>query len=174
MGSRTTILAMAAALALPAVGCGERVIDAERVEGFIRATPGVRVPIAAANCPADVALKEGASFECRVSYENGSWEAWTLEQLDGDGSVRVTRVIQTKLPDDRSKVRIIPANVEALIHQSATKPLDDVDCPDGVKVKEGATFECVARFRDGEKLAIEIVQLDDLGNVKIGGERPLK
>ena len=170
MRSRGAIVAVA----LLAAGCGEQVIDSERVEGVIRASPGLRVPIAAAACPEDVALEDGATFECKVRYENGSEEAWTIEQLDEKGTVRATQVLQTKLPDDRSEVRIIPENVEALIAQSATKPVEDVDCPTGIELEKGAKFKCVASFRDGTSESVTIVQRDDLGNVEIAGSRPLK
>jgi hypothetical protein len=174
MRPATTVLVLAAALALTVAGCGETVIDAERVEGVIRATPGLKVPIAAADCPADVDAEKGATFECKVRYENGSEEAWTMEQLDGEGTVRTAQVVQTKLPDDRSDVRILPANVEALIQQSATKPLEDIDCPAGIKIEKGATFECIASFRDGTKERVKIVQRDDLGNIEVSGSRPVK
>jgi hypothetical protein len=170
-------LARSAALgivALPLAACGEQQIDAEKVERFIRATPDLKVPMTAADCPSDVALDQGGTFECKVRYENGSEEAWTMEQLDGDGSVRTSQVLQTKLPDNRTKVRIIPANVEALIVRSATKPLEDVDCPDDVEVEKGATFKCVARFRDGTKERVTITQRDDLGNIEVTGSRPVK
>jgi hypothetical protein len=170
MSSRWAIVAVA----LLATGCGERVIDSERAEGLIRASPGLRVPIAAADCPEGVALEEGATFECRVRYENGSEEAWTLEQLDDEGTVRAKQVLQTKLPDDRSEVRIIPENVEVLIAQSATKPLEDVDCPKGIALEKGGRFKCVASFRDGTSESVTIVQRDDLGNVEVVGSRPLK
>jgi len=169
----TTIL-LAVAVAAPLAGCGDRVIDGDGVEDVIRATPRLKVPIAAVDCPGDVAVKDGNTFECRVRYENGSEEAWTMEQLDDQGTVRTSQILQTKLPDDGSKPRIIPANVEALIQQSATKPLEDVDCPAGVKVKKGASFTCTARFRDGTEEKVRIVQRDDLGNVEVAGSRPVK
>jgi hypothetical protein len=120
-----------------------------------------------------VALKKGGTFECTVSYENGGEESWTLEQLDGDGSVRTSQVLQTKLPDDRSQIRILPENVEALIARSATKPLEDADCPADVKVEEGMTFTCTASFRDGTKEKVTVLQRDDLGNIEVTGSRPV-
>ena len=161
------------AVALSLAACGEQSVDSASVESFIRATPGLKVPVTAADCPSDVPLKKGDTFECKVSYENGSAESWTLEQLDGDGAVRTTQVLQTKLPDDRSEIRILPENVEALIAQSATKPLEDVDCPADVKVKEGATFTCTASFRDGTKEKVRVLQRDALGNVEVTGSRPI-
>jgi len=173
MTSARLVLAMAA-LAVPLAGCGEKVIDAERVESLIRETPSPAFPITGAECPEDVGVKKGDTFECEVSYDNGSEEAWTFEQLDGDGAVRTSQVLQTKLPDDRSEVRIIPANVEALIQKSATKPLEDVDCPAGVEVKKGDRFECTASFRDGTKEKVTVVQRDDLGNIEVTGSRSVE
>jgi hypothetical protein len=41
-------------------------------------------------------VEDGATFECKVRYENGSEEAWTMEQLNGEGTVRTAQVLQTK------------------------------------------------------------------------------
>ncbi len=40
-----------------------------------------------------------------------------------------------------------------------------VTCPSGEAVKKGATFNCDAVAKDGTKLAIEVIQDDDEGNV---------
>jgi hypothetical protein len=89
-----TLTLAAVALALSVAGCGEEVIDAERVEAVIRTTPDLKVPIAAADCPADVAVKDGATFECKVRYENGSEEAWQsatkpLEDVDCPEGIKI-------------------------------------------------------------------------------------
>jgi hypothetical protein len=175
MGSPRSLPAVlvAVVLILPVAACGEQVIDAEKVESFIRSTPGLQVPVAAADCPSDVAVKQGDTFKCKVRYDNGSEEAWTLEQLDDEGAVRTSQVLQTKLPDDRSEIRILPENVEALIARSASKPLEDVDCPADVKVEKGKTFTCTASFRDGTREKVSVLQRDDLGNIEVTGSRPV-
>ncbi len=42
----------------------------------------------------------------------------------------------------------------------------EVSCPSGVKVKEGATFECVATADDGSSRRVRVIQTDDEGNVR--------
>lgn len=48
--------------------------------------------------------------------------------------------------------------------------VESVDCPDDVEAKAGARFECVATGTDGSTAAVNVVQTDDEGNVKISAK----
>ncbi len=40
------------------------------------------------SCPADVKIKEGHTFECRVTFDDGSTRQARVVQKDGEGNVR--------------------------------------------------------------------------------------
>jgi Domain of unknown function (DUF4333) len=81
-----------AAAALLGVGCGETVIDDAKTEAAIeqnlqRAT-GQKVK--SVECPADVEVKAGATFECSVELADGKGQTATLKILNSDADVEVT------------------------------------------------------------------------------------
>jgi hypothetical protein len=81
-----------AAVALFVLGCGETVIDSAKTEAAIeqnlkRAT-GTKV--SSVDCPSDVEVKAGATFECAVDLAGGKQETATLKILNSDADVEVT------------------------------------------------------------------------------------
>lgn len=167
------MLVACGALVLGLAGCGDKTIDGDEVEDFIR--EGARVPqvIESVECPDERDVEEGDTFECKIVAEDGSEEAVTVRQEDDDGTVAIVGNRQTRLPDDRKNLEILPENVESLIRGAAKDPeaILSVDCPSGVKVKENDRFRCVVRYRDRTEEVVEILQRDALGNVEIAGSR---
>jgi hypothetical protein len=147
-------------------GCSEQVDD-EKVEDFLLENAQAPALIESIDCPDDVDIDEGDTFECEVHTKGNGLEVSTLRQVE-DERVELVGTKQVRLPEGED-VRIIPENVEALIRGQAPEPqrIVSVDCPAGVEIEKGATFRCVVRFDDGTKEKVTIVQIDDVGNVKI-------
>lgn len=155
-------------------GCGEDdQIDAAEAESFIRERSRAPQVIDEVICPDGVEAAEGRTFDCRIMVEDGSEEEITLRQTDEEGHVEVIGNRQVKAPTDKKAFRILPENVESLIRSSPTDEGDlvSIDCPDGVKVRQGNDFECVGRRADGRRVVYSIHQRDDLGNVEIADVR---
>lgn len=147
-------------------GCADTVDDG-RVEDFLRDNAQAPALIESVDCPDDVRIDEGDTFECRVHTKGGGLEAVTIKQVD-DGRVEPLAFRQVRLPRGRD-LKIIPENVEALIRARAPEPelIVSIDCPAEVAIEEGSRFRCLVRFADGSEDRITIVQRDDLGNVEI-------
>jgi hypothetical protein len=81
------------ALAALAVGCGGgTVIDPEAAEEDIRAGFVARdVAVEAVDCPSDVDVEEGATYECVADTDRGRFRV-VYRQLDGEGSVSQPRL----------------------------------------------------------------------------------
>ena len=147
-------------------GCADTVDDG-RVEEFLRENAQAPALIESVDCPDDVEIDEGDTFECRVQTRNGGVEAVTLEQVEDD-RVQPVGFRQVRLPRGHD-LKIIPENVEALIRGQAPEPEEivSIDCPPDVAIEEGLRFRCLVRFADGSEDRVTIVQRDDLGNVEI-------
>jgi hypothetical protein len=157
---------IAAGVVVSLAGCSEQVDD-EKVEDFLLENAQAPALIESIDCPDDVEIDEGDTFECEVHTKGDGLEVSTLRQVE-DERVELVGTEQVRLPEGED-VRIIPENVESLIRGQAPEPerVVSVDCPAGVEIEEGATFKCVVRFDDGTQEKVTIVQVDDVGNVKI-------
>ena len=85
---------LTAAFALAVSGCGETIIDTSKTEDAIeqnleRAT-GRKVT--AVECPSDVEVDKGATFDCEVSFAGGKRETATLKILNEDADVALTNL----------------------------------------------------------------------------------
>jgi major membrane immunogen (membrane-anchored lipoprotein) len=83
--------ALAIALVLLVVGCGETVLDEADTEATIkqdveRAT-GQKVD--SVDCPSDVEVKKGTTFECVVTFKDGKRSVETLKIRNQDADVSV-------------------------------------------------------------------------------------
>jgi hypothetical protein len=147
-------------------GCSEQVDD-EKVEDFLLENAQAPALIESIDCPDDVEIDEGKTFECEVHTKGDGLEVSTLRQVEDD-RVELVGTQQVRLPEGQD-VQIIPENVESLIRGQAPEPerIVSVDCPAGVEIEKGATFKCVVRFDDGTQEKVTIVQVDEVGNVKI-------
>ena len=157
---------IAAGVVVSLAGCSET-IDDEKVEEFLLDNAQAPALIESIDCPGDVEIDEGDTFECDVHTRGGGLEVTTVRQVE-DERVALVGTKQVRLPEGED-VKIIPENVESLIRGQAPEPerVVSVDCPAGVEIEKGAMFKCVVRFDDGTQEKVTIVQIDDVGNVKI-------
>jgi NAD(P)H-hydrate repair Nnr-like enzyme with NAD(P)H-hydrate epimerase domain len=160
------MLVAGAVLVSALAGCGTEEVDDGKVEDFLLENAGAPALIESIDCPDDVEIDEGATFECEVHTKGGGLEVVTMRQVEDERVVRESDR-QVRLPE--RDVEIIPENVESLIRSQAREPerIVSVDCPAGVELEQGATFRCTVRFDDGTQRKVTIVQRDDLGNVEI-------
>lgn len=147
-------------------GCSEN-LDDEKVEDFLLENAQAPALIESIDCPSDIEVDEGSTFDCEVHTKGGGLEISTMRQVD-DERVELAGTKQVRLPEG-TDVKIIPENVEALIRGQAPEPekVVSVDCPAGIDIEKGSTFRCLVRFADGTQTKVAIVQRDDLGNVQI-------
>jgi hypothetical protein len=80
---------VAAALALSVAACGETVIDSAKTEDAIEHNleKAEGLTITSVDCPSDVEVKKGATFECVVMEAGGKEETATLKILNEDADV---------------------------------------------------------------------------------------
>jgi hypothetical protein len=84
-----------------AVGCGETVIDSAKTEDALEAnlSKSLETKVAAVDCPSDVEVEPQATFTCTVELANGETETATLEILNEDADVSVTKLSGTSRQD---------------------------------------------------------------------------
>jgi len=89
---RFAALAALALVVLLAAGCGETVIDSAKTEGAIEENleKSVGQKVASVECPSNVEVKAGKTFECTVSLKGGKTETATLKIINSDADVEVT------------------------------------------------------------------------------------
>jgi NAD(P)H-hydrate repair Nnr-like enzyme with NAD(P)H-hydrate epimerase domain len=148
-------------------GCGDETIDDGKVEDFLRDNAQAPALIESIDCPSDIEVDEGDTFDCQVHTRGGGLEISTMRQIE-DERVELAGTRQVRLPEGKD-LEIIPENVESLIRSNASEPerIVSVDCPAGVEIEKGATFQCLVRRADGRKEKVTVVQRDELGNVEI-------
>ena len=89
---RCAALAALVLAAFLAMGCGETVIDATKTEAAIEDNlqKSVGQKVSSVDCPSDVEVKAGKSFECAVTLADGKKETVTLKILNSDADVELT------------------------------------------------------------------------------------
>jgi hypothetical protein len=75
-----------------AVGCGETVIDDAKTEAAIESnlSKSLGKKVSSVECPSDVEVKAGESFDCTVTLSDGKQETASLKILNEDADVEVT------------------------------------------------------------------------------------
>ena len=75
-----------------AVGCGETVIDAAKTEAAIEQNleRSVGQKVSSVECPSDVKVEAGATFDCTVNLAGSKQETATLKIINSDADVEVT------------------------------------------------------------------------------------
>lgn len=88
---RSAALAALLALAAVAAGCGETVIDDVKSEDAIEQNVEDRLgkKVSAVECPSDVEVEVGATFECTVTLAGGEEETAKLKILNEDADVEL-------------------------------------------------------------------------------------
>jgi hypothetical protein len=90
LGQFAALVALALAVFF-AAGCGGTVIDAAKTEDAIEHNLEQEVgqKVSSVDCPSDVEVTPGDTFECTVRLEDGSGETATLKILNADADVEV-------------------------------------------------------------------------------------
>ena len=95
---RLLALAAGGILALSIAACGETVIDAAKTEDAIEhnleKASGLKV--ASVDCPSDVEVQTGATFDCVVTEAGGKEETATLRILNEDADVSLVDLSPNK------------------------------------------------------------------------------
>jgi len=90
-------LATAGFLALGIAACGETVIDAAKTEDAIEHNlEQAGSKVASVDCPDDVAVETGATFECVVSRPGGEDETATLRIRNEDADISLVDLSANK------------------------------------------------------------------------------
>lgn len=83
------LVPLLAAGALAAAGCGDKKLDTGKLEGKIR--DGIQkqagVKIKAVDCPEDVKVKKGDTFNCKATTTSGQTANVKVTQQDDEGNV---------------------------------------------------------------------------------------
>jgi len=85
-------IALAATVALAAIGCGETVIDDSKTEAAIKDNlqGSLERDVSSVDCPSGVKVEPGGTFDCQVALADGKKETATLKILNEDADVEVT------------------------------------------------------------------------------------
>src|SRR4051794_37585544 len=86
-----------AAVAIGAVlitGCGSKVIDDSKAEDAIKSDveKNTSVKVSSVDCPGDVEVKTGATFQCTVRAQDGRSATVTLKILNENADVKVVNL----------------------------------------------------------------------------------
>lgn len=83
-------IAMVAALALVAAGCGSSTLDTAEIEDEVQELAEDRdLQVEGVTCPDDIEAKEGDEFDCDVELEGGDEIEAEVTQRNDDGDVRI-------------------------------------------------------------------------------------
>jgi len=75
--------------ALALTGCGSKVIDQGKAQGFTKQVVTANDGTAkSAKCPSDVSVKKGKSFACTAVLANGQKFKITFQMTDNNGTVK--------------------------------------------------------------------------------------
>src|SRR5438045_27807 len=86
-----------AAVAIAAVliaGCGSKVIDDTKAEAAIKhdVESNTSVKVASVDCPGDVKVQTGATFDCTVHAQDGRTATVSLKILNENADVKVVNL----------------------------------------------------------------------------------
>lgn len=84
-------LFFAAFAAFLVVGCGETVIDATKTEDSIKAEleRSAGIEVTSIDCPSDVEVKAGETFECTLTEKGGDERPVKLEIVNEDADLKL-------------------------------------------------------------------------------------
>jgi Domain of unknown function (DUF4333) len=83
---------------LYAIGCGGTVIDAAKTEDAIEQNleKSAGQKVSSVDCPSDVEVEAGATFECAVDVQGGKDQMATLKILNEDADIEITKLQPAK------------------------------------------------------------------------------
>jgi hypothetical protein len=83
------LAAVSAALALAGCSTGEIQIDQKKAEGLARkVADSGSVRLKSAKCPSGKKAEKGATFDCDLTYVDGTTGTITMHQTDDKGGIR--------------------------------------------------------------------------------------
>ena len=148
---RLTALAVCAIAAIMAgcsasvsVGSGEKTADrsdeVSYAQQYIAHQFPDLPPAQSVDCPGDVALKVGATYECQATLTNGQEVTvpFRLTSVNGDNGVAHANV-----------ALVIQALAVDVIYKAAPSPPKSVACPTDVPATQNKTFECQVTLTNG-------------------------
>ena len=82
------------AAALLAVGCGDTVLDSTKTEEQLQASlsKSLGEKVSSVDCPSDIEVEKGKTFNCSVKVQKGEDQTVTLEIRNSDADVSVTDI----------------------------------------------------------------------------------
>jgi NAD(P)H-hydrate repair Nnr-like enzyme with NAD(P)H-hydrate epimerase domain len=91
-------VAAVAIAALLVAGCGSKVIDDQKAEAAIKSDveKNTSVKVASVDCPGDVEVKTGETFNCTVRAQDGRSATVTLKVLNENADVKVVNLKTNK------------------------------------------------------------------------------
>jgi uncharacterized protein DUF4333 len=91
---RSSATALAIFAAAFAAGCGETVLDDAKTEATLEQSlqRSTERNVTAVDCPSDVEVEKGATFECTVSLAGGKEETATLKVLNEDADAQLVNL----------------------------------------------------------------------------------
>jgi hypothetical protein len=156
---------VAAALAILAtvgvLACGDDKVDPEKVEqGIEQNLSSATAQITSVSCPSDVKKEEGKTFTCDAKLESGGKAQVTVTQTDNRGNGTYAFKPGTLQLSDNS---VEPVLEESLTAKGVSDP--QVDCPELISVKEGATVTCTATGAGGRSGDVTFTWSSDDGSI---------
>lgn len=118
-------------------------------------------PVQSITCPElPLPFAVGTSFHCQVAFIDGSTLALYVSQADDRGTVHWTESASSPastLLSDSVVGQLGPALLASGID------VDSVECPDGMPVRSGYTFDCTLTYDGGKTTPIRITETDEQG-----------
>ncbi len=166
---RAPLLALLAAVAILAggcsasfcagSGCGGGSIDtakAERAAKSVVAEAGGGVPVKSVICPKSVKLKQGATFTCTATGDDGTTAPVILTQTDGSGNLHITPPALLHTVDG---AKLISSGLTTKLKLAVA-----VKCPDLVLAHKGTALTCKATH-SGQTRDVKVTVTDDQGDI---------
>ena len=86
-GPRLVIALVFASSVVGLAACSsETKIDSSKAEDLVRSVVH-GAPVKSVTCPDDITAKQGGTFECTVTFENGQQATTGVKMTDNDGNV---------------------------------------------------------------------------------------
>jgi hypothetical protein len=94
--TRVVLPVVIGAGALALTGCGSKVIDQGKAEGFTKQVVSANGGTTkSAKCPSDVGVKKGKTFTCTATLTNGTRFQITFQMTDNNGTVKFVKATKS-------------------------------------------------------------------------------
>ena len=158
---RLPLAAVAVLAVLALAACGEKTIDADKGEKFIRDTVAEQVGarVASVMCPEGVEAKKGGRFTCVVVGRDRTKGEVVARQKDDEGNVEINAPFLHVRQAEAVMANEIGSRVKADI---------EVACPEIVVVAKGETFTCKASSDDQTRdVAVRLIDASGRFNYRL-------